>query len=102
MNETPRTEHDDQRRYVVSPDRWVVQIKHGWEKLFCYAQNPGEDYFHMILHGEIYLQSGDEILCLSCAMRQRVLTADRLHWQRRRASWTDIRPELQEPPEPAS
>ena len=76
-DETP-----DCRMYLPHGDGWEAQIKVGWEKFYCYSKAPGEDYFHLILNGEIYLKNGDEKLCLMCAMRQGILTTDRLYWQR--------------------
>lgn len=71
----------DCRLYVPHPEGWKAQIKVGWEKHYCYAKNPGEDYFHLILNGEIFLSNGDEKLCLRCAARQGIITTDRLYWQ---------------------
>ena len=34
---------------------------------------PGQDHYHRLLDGEIYLQHGDEKLCLPCADRQGIL-----------------------------
>lgn len=72
----------DPRLYVVSPEGWEAKVKQGWEREYCYLQNPGEDYFHLITGGEIYLQRGSEKYCLACALRHGVLTTDRLKWQR--------------------
>lgn len=72
----------DCRLYVPQAEEWQAHIKQGWEKMYCYAKNPGEDYFHLIMGGEIYLQKGDEVLCLRCAARQGIVTTDRLYWQR--------------------
>jgi hypothetical protein len=60
---------DDARVYVPRNDGWQAKVKHGWEKLFCYLKHPGDDAFHMILNGEVYLQRGDEKYCLDCALR---------------------------------
>ncbi|WP_437200746.1 hypothetical protein [Planctomicrobium sp. SH664] len=83
-SETPTRDPDvpDCRLYVPQFDRWQVKIKTSWDKTYCYAKNPGEDYYHLILGGEIFLQGGDEVFCLRCALRQGIVTQDRLHWQR--------------------
>ncbi len=52
------------------------------DKDYCYSKNPGEDYFHLLLCGEVYLENGEERLCLNCAVRRSVATDDRLYWQR--------------------
>ena len=72
---------DDRRLYLSRPEGWEAKMKQGSEKEYCYAQNPGEDYFHLLLGGEIYVQRGDEKFCLNCAHRLGVVTTDRLHWQ---------------------
>jgi len=71
----------DCRLYVPHPEGWKAQLKQGWDKIYCYSKNPGEDHFHLILSGELYLVSGDEKLCLRCAYRQGIITTDRLNWQ---------------------
>ncbi|QEH32500.1 hypothetical protein OJF2_09770 [Aquisphaera giovannonii] len=55
--------------YVHEPG-WRVSLKRGSHREFCYAQAPGQDYYHRILDGELYLHHGDEKLCLSCACRR--------------------------------
>lgn len=82
----------DFRLYLPYPEGWECHVKMGWDKFYCYAKNPGEDYFHLILNGEIYLQHGDEKYCLNCAMRQGTLTTDRLNWQKSKPG--DERPKL--------
>lgn len=73
----------DARLYLPQNEGWQARVKQGWEQTFCYTKNPGEDYFHLLLAGEIYLQRGDEKLCLNCALRHGLVTTDRLYWQRR-------------------
>ena len=79
-----RESPDDGRLYLPRKDNWVAQVKGGWEKEYCYLKNPGEDYFHLLLSGEIYLQRNDEKYCLNCARRMGLVTHDRLHWQHRK------------------
>lgn len=74
---------EDFRLYLPYPEGWQAHVKQGWEKQYCYSKNPHEDFFHLILSGEIYIQHGDEKYCLTCAMRHGTLTQDRLHWQNR-------------------
>jgi hypothetical protein len=71
----------DPRVYLPDPEPWQARIKQGWDKDCCFAQNPGEDWFHNLVHGEIYLQRGDEKYCLACALRLGIVTHDRLNWQ---------------------
>jgi hypothetical protein len=80
---SPATDSSDSRLYVHSPEGWQARIKQGWEKQYCYSRFPGQDHFHLILNGEIFLEHNDEKLCLSCAVRRGVITTDRLFWQRK-------------------
>jgi hypothetical protein len=73
----------DVRLYVTEAADWMAHVKVGSEKIYCYQRNPGEDYFHLIVAGEVYLQSVSEKLCLRCALRRGVVTLDRLYWQHR-------------------
>ena len=71
----------DCRLYVPDAKGWKIQILSTWEKFYCFGKNPGEDFHHAILFGEIYLRQGDEIYCLRCARRRGIITTDRLFWQ---------------------
>ena len=74
---------DNERRvYVPHYEGWTAQIKTNWDKDYCYTKTPGEDYFHLLLCGEVFLANGEERLCLNCAKRRGVITDDRLYWQR--------------------
>ena len=42
---------------------------------------PGQDYYHRLLDGEIYLVRDDEKLCLACAERRGLLSYRAL-WRR--------------------
>ncbi len=56
------------RLFVYEPG-WHVAIKSHSERLFCYAIAPGEETYHRIADAEVYLQRGDERLCIPCADR---------------------------------
>jgi len=71
------------RLYVPQPEGWEVRIMASGDKQYCYLKHPGEEYFHRIVPGEVYLQRGDEKYCLNCARRIHVITTDRLFWQHR-------------------
>lgn len=76
----------DRRLYLPAPEGWQVRVKSGLRE-HCFYQTPGEDWFHTLVDGELYLQNGAEKICLNCAHRRGVLTDDRLFWQSgRRAS----------------
>ncbi len=73
----------DTRLYVADHEDWDVHIKRDSERLFCYSKHPGEDWFHLLLNGEIYVSRQHEKYCLRCALRMGFLTEDRLFWQHR-------------------
>jgi|CXWL01.1.fsa_nt_gi hypothetical protein len=76
------SENLDTRLYVPDSEGWEAEIKRDWENEYCFSANPGEDFFHSLLNGEIYLRRGDEKYCLNCAMRMEILTTDRGFWQK--------------------
>lgn len=71
----------DVRVYLTEPGDWEARVKKDSEKLYCYQKNPGEDFFHLVLQGEIYLTNGTDKYCLRCALRNGMVTQDRLNWQ---------------------
>lgn len=72
---------EDRRLYVPYPDGWTVHIKTDGFREYCHFKAPGEDYFHLLLQGEIHLQYNDAKFCLNCASRYAHVTDDRLFWQ---------------------
>lgn len=77
------TDSVDSRLYLPDTGEWEACIKRDSDKIYCYQKSPGQDYYHLILSGELYLKNGHEKLCLTCALRRGVVTHDRLHWQHR-------------------
>ena len=73
----------DTRLYLPDNEDWNVEIKRDSERVYCYSKHPGEDWFHLVLSGEIYLTRQHERYCLRCALRMGFLTTDRLFWQHR-------------------
>ncbi len=81
----PETEpvlQNDLRLYAPDPGELRAELKQSWERDYCFAHNPGEEFFHLIMSGEVYVQRGDEKYCLNCAVRRGLLTTDRMNWQR--------------------
>ncbi len=74
---------EDRRLYLPQHDGWEGRVKSDSTKEYCYYKNPGDDFFHLLVVGEIYLVRGDEKCCLNCAIRHAIVTSDRLHWQHR-------------------
>lgn len=64
-----------QRLFLFEPG-WGVGLKVGSERVFCYMMAPGQDYYHRLLDGEIYLYHGDTRLCLACAERRGLLSSE--------------------------
>jgi len=81
--EATAVETPDVRLYVTNPQDWQARVKFDSERQYCYAKTPGEDHFHLIVNGELIVESATEKLCLRCALRQGVVTQDRLFWQNR-------------------
>lgn len=72
---------EDLRVYVPKNEGWEARIKPSAVKEYCYFQAPGEDHFHLLMIGELFLQKGHEKVCLNCARRLGIVTTERLHWQ---------------------
>lgn len=70
----------DRRLYLPKADGWVVRVQAGAPDRCC-LRNPGEDWFHLLVEGEVHLAQGTTKLCLNCAIRQGVVTDDRRFWQ---------------------
>lgn len=66
------------RRLFLHEPGWRVSLKVGSQREFCYMMNPGQDYYHRLHDGEVYLQRGDgeERLCLACAERRGLLSLE--------------------------
>lgn len=79
----PAEDVPDVRLYLPLHDGWEARIKNDTERVYCYSKNPDEDYFHLIITGEIYLQHDNEKYCLRCAFRNGTTTFNRLFWQNR-------------------
>ena len=70
----------DRRLYVPHSQNWRAGIQTG-EREYCCIRQPGQDWFHLLVNGEIYLQFGTDKMCLNCAFRHGNITDDRLYWQ---------------------
>jgi len=71
----------DERLYVPYSAGWSVHIKRSGGTERCFSQHPGQDFFHLIIRGEIYLENGDERFCLTCAMRRGIICRERMFWK---------------------
>jgi hypothetical protein len=81
----------ESRLYVPEYAGWKAAIKDDWNKEYCFVQRPGEDFYHLLVTGEIYLQRGIEKYCMSCAVRHGYATHERAFWLRRPSSIVEDR-----------
>ncbi len=69
---------DDQsvppRRMFIFEPGWRVGVKTGSIRELCYMITPGQDYYHRLLDGEIFLVRDGERLCLTCALRRGLIS----------------------------
>jgi hypothetical protein len=64
-----------QRLYLAEPG-WRIGVKLGSAREFCYMRAPGQDFYHRLLDGEVFLHRPEERLCLACATRRGLLVAE--------------------------
>jgi hypothetical protein len=64
------------RRMYLSEPGWRIGVKSGSDREFCYMMMPGQDFYHRLLDGEIFLHRHEEKLCLACASRRGLLVAE--------------------------
>jgi hypothetical protein len=61
--------------YLAEPG-WRIGVKHGSDREFCHMRTPGQDFYHRLLDGEIFLYRAGERLCLACATRRGLLLVE--------------------------
>ena len=71
----------DLRLYAPFPKGWSIHIQGDGPREYCHFKTPGEDYFHLLVPGEVYLAYNDVKYCFNCAFRFGHITNDRLFWQ---------------------
>ena len=73
----------DARLYLPGwKEGWQVRVKTTWEREYCFAMNPDEEFHHLLMAGELYVEFDEEKFCLECARRRGVISDDRLYWKR--------------------
>src|SRR5690606_29391456 len=60
-------------RVFLREPGWKVGMKVGSEREFCHHIAPGDDAYHRLADGEIFIYSPEEKLCLPCADRRGLL-----------------------------
>ncbi len=71
----PHDEGDELRlpRIFLREPGWQVGMKIGSDREFCATMFPGEDYYHRLSDGELFIHRSEERLCLPCAERRGLL-----------------------------
>ncbi|WP_339729097.1 hypothetical protein [uncultured Gimesia sp.] len=82
-NQNAPDSDQDARLYVPSNDveNINVAVKTSSSKEYCFSKFPGQDHFHLLMHGEVHVTNGHDMYCVECAFRHGFLTRDRLNWQ---------------------
>ncbi len=62
------------RRLFLFERGWKVCVKTDSHREFCHAMAPGQNFYHRLLDGEIFLVRAEEKLCFDCAWRRGLLT----------------------------
>jgi hypothetical protein len=62
------------RRVFVTFPGWTVGLKVGSERSFCSTKAPGQDYYHRLLDGELFIAQGDERVCFVCAEKRGLIS----------------------------
>lgn len=57
------------RLFLLEPG-WRIGIKTDSQRVFCFMMAPGQDYYHSLLDGEIFLHRGEQRYCVACAVRR--------------------------------
>lgn len=68
--ETPTPPAREALRLFLYEPGWGVDLKSGSDRVFCYMMAPGQNYYHRLLDGELYLRNHEERLCFACAERR--------------------------------
>ena len=79
--QAPFEEHEEDdaaapRRMYLSEPGWRIDVKVGSQREFCYMRTPGQDFYHRLLDGEVFLHRDDERLCLACATRRGLIATE--------------------------
>ncbi len=64
------------RRMFLFEKGWTIGLKTDSHREFCYQMAPGQNYYHRLQDGEVYLQRDVEKLCMACAARRGLLASE--------------------------
>ncbi|MGP0069930.1 MAG: hypothetical protein ACLQGP_40810 [Isosphaeraceae bacterium] len=74
-SEEDSTIFSQSRMYIPEPG-WRIGVKIGSTREFCYNRAPGQDYYHRLLDGEVFLHRAEEKLCVACAYRRGLIATE--------------------------
>lgn len=79
MRHDPKTgaaDDSEPPRIFLRGAGWQVAQKHSSDRAFCHQIAPGDESYHRLGDGEVYLHRGEERLCLPCAARRGLLSRE--------------------------
>ncbi len=62
------------RRMFLYERGWRIGVNAGSHRSFCHTMAPGQDFYHRIASGEVFVFHNEEKLCLACAARRGLVT----------------------------
>jgi hypothetical protein len=65
------------RRLFVFEGGWQASVKTGSHREFCHMMAPGQEFYHRLVDGEIFLVRDSEKVCLPCAARRGLVAIER-------------------------
>ena len=71
--------HSEPRRLFLREPGWKINLKTDSQREFCYAAAPGQDYYHRLQAGEVFVSFGEEKLCIPCAERRGLIEHEPRH-----------------------
>ena len=74
LSDADQEELPSQRRMFLFEKGWRINLKTTSSREFCYQMAPGENHYHRLLDGEVFLQRDDERLCMACACRRGLIS----------------------------
>jgi hypothetical protein len=73
---SPPPDRGESARVFLHEPGWRIGHKVGSTREFCYMMAPGQDYYHRLLDGEVYVFNNEERLCFACAERRGLLSRE--------------------------
>jgi hypothetical protein len=63
-------------RMFVFEGGWKIGVKTGGHREFCHSMAPGQEHYHRLVDGEIFLVRDSEKVCLPCAGRRGLIATE--------------------------